>query len=105
MDYTGTQLAPGFVNAMMSGTVDEWQKQRAEEKREWQRIVASIEAAQSQYDYLPPEQAYNVENTYTPDSGALNGDTTSAQNDYSNSMNDYLQHIAKQIGKGNTSIY
>lgn len=95
MDYYGNNISSSFIDAMQTGEIENWQKQKAQEKRELEEFLASIQQPQ-----------YDVEDIYTPfDENALNGNLTGAQNNYASNLNDYLDYISKQLGKNRVSVY
>lgn len=95
MDYYGKNISSSFIDAMQTGEIENWQKQKAQEKRELEEFLASIQQPQ-----------YDVEDIYTPfDENALNGNLTGAQNNYASNLNDYLTYISKQLGKNRVSVY
>lgn len=95
MDYYGNNISSSFIDAMQTGEIENWQKQKAQEKRELEEFLASIQQPQ-----------YDVEDIYTPfDENALNGNLTGAQNNYTSNLNDYLDYISKQLGKNRVSVY
>ena len=95
MDYYGNNISSSFIDAMQTGEIENWQKQKAQEKRELEEFLASIQQPQ-----------YDVEDIYTPfDENALSGNLTGAQNNYTSNLNDYLDYISKQLGKNRVSVY
>ena len=95
MDYYGKNISSSFIDAMQTGEIENWQKQKAQEKRELEEFLASIQQPQ-----------YDVEDIYTPfDENALSGNLTGAQNNYTSNLNDYLDYISKQLGKNRVSVY
>ena len=95
MDYYGNNVSSSFIDAMQTGDIENWQKQKAQEKREYEEFLASLQQPQ-----------YDVEDIYTPfDENALGGNTTGAQNNYASNLNDYLDYISKQLGKNRVSVY
>lgn len=43
MDYYGNNISSSFIDAMQTGEIENWQKQKAQEKRELEEFLASIQ--------------------------------------------------------------
>ena len=96
-------VSSSFIEAMQNGTADSWQQQRAKKKAEEEYLASLFAQELQQFETL--YNAYPVVDTYTPETNALSGQQTSAQQSYSSGMSNYLDYINKQIGKSKVSKY
>lgn len=96
-------ISSSFIEAVQNGTIDSWQYERAKEKAQEEWLAALLEEQQRQYETL--SDYYSVADTYTPETDALNGQQTSAQQNYSSGLTSYRDYINKQLGKNKISKY
>lgn len=99
-----SSISNSIINAAMNGTLETWKRDNADKIDSYLQSALAQKQYEDEMERLEEERRQMILDSYVQDDGSLNGNSTTAQNTYTNNMNDYMNYIIKQMGNRRVNL-